>query len=68
MAQTTSTQQRRQRTPRHGGLYLGNYNICGDWGFGLAQAIWKVHIRRFDVMLLTNTKITSKAYCYNQLC
>ena len=55
------------------GLSLGTYNIYHGRGFSLAQAIWEVHIDSFDVMLLTETNITSEAYChiwigYNVMC
>ena len=52
-------------TPRR--LSLGIYIIRNGQGFGLDQAIWEVHLDSFDVMLMTNTKITSEVYFHNHL-
>ena len=52
--------------PRPKGVSLGTYTIRNGRGFGLTQAIREVHIGSFDVMLLTETKITSEAYYHNQ--
>ena len=53
------------------GLSVGTHNIQNGWGSGLAKAICAVQIGSFDVMLLTKTKITIKAYfnkgCYSSI-
>ena len=49
------------------GLSLMTYNFCNIRGFGIAQAIQVVHIRSFDLMILTDIDITDKAYCHNRL-
>ena len=53
--------------PRQQGLSYRTYNIRDGQGFGLSQAIWEVHINNFNVMLPTQTNITSEAYFRNRL-
>ena len=56
------------RRPRHPpGLAIGTLNIWDGRGFGLAQAIWAVEHRGFDVMLLTETNIKTEVYSHNHL-
>ena len=55
------------KPPRPQGLNFGAYNICDGRYFGLAQAIWVLQIRNYDVMMLKETKISDKAYCHNCL-
>ena len=55
------------RTPRPPGLAIGMLNIRDGRGFGLAQSIWAVESRGFDVMLLTETKISTTEYFRNWL-
>ena len=43
------------------------YNIRNGRGFGLDQSIWAVQLIRYDVMMLTETKISDKVYCHNRL-
>ena len=57
----------RLHLPRPQGLSLGTYNIRDGWIFGLARAIWEVHLGRFGVMWLTETNITIKLYFHNHL-
>ena len=52
---------------RRRGLSLWTYSIYDGRGFGLTQAIRVVQLHIFDFMLLTKTKITSKAYFHNWL-
>ena len=65
MASTTCKWSR--RPPRPSKLATRTLNIQDIRGFGLAQAIWAVELWRFDVMLLTETNIHSKACSHNQL-
>ena len=48
-------------------LSLGTYNIRDIRDFIRAQAIWAVHLGNFDVMVMTETNITRKAYFRNRL-
>ena len=57
----------RRRQPHPQGISLGTFNIRGGWDYGVTQAIWAVQVGRFDVMLMTDTKITDQAYCCNRL-
>ena len=56
-----------RRPPRPPGLAIGTLNIRDGRGFGLAQAIRVVQRGYFGVMLLTETKISTTAYCRNRL-
>ena len=49
------------------GLVIGALNIQDGQGFGLVQAIWAVERGKFDVVVLTKTKISMTAYCRNRL-
>ena len=53
------------RMPSPRGLFIRTFNIRNGQGFGLAQAIQEVHISGFNLMILTYTKVTYQAYCYN---
>ena len=57
----------RLRPPLPYGLSLRTYNIRNGWGFGLTQAIRVVQIGGFDIIILTDTKITDQAYFRNRL-
>ena len=57
----------RYRPPRPPGIAIGTLNISDGQFFGLAQAIRAVERGGFDVMLLTETKISTTAYCWNRL-
>ena len=37
-------------------------NIYDGQGSGIVQAIWVVYINVFDIMILTETKITNQTY------
>ena len=56
-----------QRTLIPQGISLGTLNIHDGWGYGLAQAIQELHIGSFDLMILTETKITDQDYCLRSL-
>ena len=47
------------------GIVIGTLNIWDGQGFSLAQAIKEVERGVFDVMLLTNMKISTTAYFWN---
>ena len=49
------------------GLSIGTLNIRDGQGFGLAKAIWAVEHGGFEVMVLTKTKISTLAYCWNRI-
>ena len=53
--------------PRTWGLSLGKFKICDGLGFMLAQDIWAARICGFDIMILTETKITDQDYCCNRM-
>ena len=55
----------RSSPPHPPWINLGTYNIQDGRGLGLHQAIQAVHLRNYDLMLLTETKITDEAYCHN---
>ena len=57
----------RRRPLRPLRLIIGKLNILDGRGFGMTQAIHTVEIGGFDVMILTKTKISTSAYCRNQL-
>ena len=46
------------------GIAISTLNIRDGRGFSMAQAIWKVDHRVFDVMLLTKMNISTTAYCW----
>ena len=48
-------------------LAIRTLNIEDGGGFGQAQAIRAVERRGFDVMILTETKISTTVYCRNRL-
>ena len=53
----------RHNLSRPRGLNLRAYNISD----GLAQAIWAVHLRNYNVMMLSETNISDGAYCHKRL-
>ena len=53
--------------PRPWGLSLGKYHTRNGQGSVIVQAIWAARIGSFDLMILTETKITNKAYCRNRM-
>ena len=62
---TAFTQRRRLRlaicyAPK--GLFIRTYNIHNGWGFELSQAIQVVQVGVFDLMVLTETKVTCQVY------
>ena len=57
----------RRRPPHPTRIAIRALNILDGRGFGLAQAIWAVERGGFDVMLLTETKISTMVYCRNRL-
>ena len=63
----TAPPQLRHKPPFPRGLNLGVYNIRNGRGFGLDQSIWAVQLIRYDVMMLTETKISDEAYCHTWL-
>ena len=55
------------------GLSLMIYHICDAFGSRITQAIWAARIGGFNLMSLTDTKITDQSYCqksmgYNMVC
>ena len=48
-------------------LYLGNYRIRNGRGSGIAQAIRVARIGGFDLMILTETRITDQDYYCNRV-
>ena len=57
----------RRRTLRPWGLSIETFNIYGGHGIGLVQDIWAVQIGGFDLMVLTERKVTNQAYYHNRL-
>ena len=57
----------RCRSPQPRVLSIGTYNIRNVNGFGIAQAIWAVQVGGFNLMVLTETKVTGQAYFHNRL-
>ena len=57
----------RRRKPCPQGLSIGIYNIRDGQGFRLAQAIRAVQVGGFNLMVLTETKVTRKSYCHTRL-
>ena len=53
--------------PRPWGLILGTYNICDGQYSSFYQSIRVVQLRNHNVMMLTETKISEKAYCQKLL-
>ena len=49
------------------GLSIRTFNICDGRGFGLVQDIRLVQIDGFNLMVMTETKVTNKAYCQNRM-
>ena len=56
-----------QMTQRPWVISLRNLNIRDVQGSGLTQAIQEVHIGSFDLMILTETKITDQDYFHISL-
>ena len=48
-------------------LVIGKFNIQDGRDFGLAQAIWAVDRGGFDMMILTETNISTTTHCLNRL-
>ena len=73
METSGSTRHQRRRNSCRSPLYphpqlnLSTYNIQDRHGFGLLQAIRLVHLGKYDLMLLTDTKILDVVYCKNHL-
>ena len=57
----------RRRPPLQPRLAIGTLKIQDDRGFGLAQDIQAVESGGFDMMILTDMKISTMAYCKNRL-
>ena len=57
----------RHKTPWPQGLNPGMYNILYVQGFGLSQAIWEVQISNYDMMIMTETKISNDVHCHNRI-
>ena len=57
----------RLRPPQPHVLSLKTFKLRNKWDIGLAQAIQVVQISIFDLMILTDTKITYQSYCLNRL-
>ena len=56
------------RRPLHPqGLYIGTFNIHIGQGFRIMQDIQVVQIGGFDLIVLTETKVTNQDYCHNRL-
>ena len=49
------------------GLSLGTINIRDSQVPGIAQDIWAVQIGSFNLIIMTDTKITDHTYCHNRL-
>ena len=49
------------------GIAIRTLNIWDGWEFGLAQAIQAVEHGGLDVMVLTETNISMKSYCWNRI-
>ena len=57
----------RHRTTLPPGLNLQMYNIQDGQGFSLPQAIRSMQIGKYNLMLMTKTKIMDEEYCHNYL-
>ena len=55
------------RLPFPPGLSIGKYHIHNGWGYGIMQAIRATWIGSFDLMILTETKITDQAHFRNMM-
>ena len=56
-----------RRTLRPRGLFLGKLNIRNCRGYRLTQAIQVLQIGGFNLMILTEIKITDQSYCFSSL-
>ena len=63
----TATPLPRHRPPHPSGIAIRKLKIRDGQGFRLVQAIWVVERGDFDVMILTETKISTTTYCQNRL-
>ena len=57
----------RHQTPRPRGLSLGTYTIWEGQGPGITQAIRAARNCGFDLMIMTETKITYQSYCRTRM-
>ena len=57
----------RLRHPCPTRLFIETQNILDGWGFGMVQVILDVERGGFGLILLTETKIYTTAYCQKQL-
>ena len=65
MAGTAFTQHLRPPHPQL--LSIRKFNICNGPGFGRTQAIRSAQIGGFNIIILTDTKITDQAYWHSRL-
>ena len=57
----------RRQPPRPRGISINTFNIRDGRGLGLVHPTWKVQDGGFNLMVLTDTKVTNQAYSYNRL-